>query len=320
MNYEEVVKFAFAWTKIKETWKHVLTITGAWIFAAVLLVLMIAGLAMFVLLPTLQQGFISPMNFFTPEFLFPFLGILLMSIIIFTVVAGTVFAFATGMIYLFALKTKNLPAPFFNWKKAFSLVLLGLAESLAALFSIFNLKLLLILVAGVFGIYLMSFPRPANIAGILITIVSLLIYFVVYFYNAIRLSLSSAIFMSQDMGIIQSIRESWLMTEGRVLEVFIATMLISVILMVINSIISMLFFALSLVTTPLTFMGLGFISSIFSLVLIFIENAITIPLAMLIGIFGTIAIYNEVLTKHEKKESKIKPAVSPEKFMTKTRA
>ena len=258
------------------------------------------------------------MNFFNPDFLIPFLGILLISIIIFTLVAGTVFAFATGMIYLFALKMKKLPTPFFSWRKALSLLVLGFVESLAALFSIFNLKLLLILAAGVFGVYLMSFPRPANLVGLVITIIALLIYFVVYFYNAIRLSLSSVIFMSQDMSIIQSIRESWLMTEERVLEVFIATMLLSVILMVINFAISMIFFGISLVIIPLNMMSLGLVTPLISLGLTFIENAITIPLAMLIGIFGTIAIYNEVLTKHTKKESKIKPTVFPKKFMVKT--
>ena len=323
MDYEKIVKFSFSWIKTKETWKHVLTITGAWIFTAVLLIVMVLGLILFASYPTLNQMLLVQMNFFNPLFLLLFFGILLISLIIFTVVAGTVFAFVTGMIYIFALKAKNLPIPFFNWKKAVSLLLLSFAETLAALFSIFNLKLLLILLAGVFGVYLMSFPKPANLVGMLIAILSLLIYFVVYFYNAIRLSLSSTIFMSQDMSIIQSIRESWLMTEGKVLEVFIATMLLSLVLIIISFTISMIFAVINLSLIPLMFSVFGEVVVIiplvyiFQLVMIFIENAITIPLAMLIGIFGSVAIYNEVLTKNTKTELKIKPTVSPKKFLTK---
>jgi len=64
-----------------------------------------------------------------------------------------------------------------------------------------------------------------------------IIYFVVVIYNGYRLSMSIPLFMNKNGGIHQTLRESWNMTKGNVLSIFLAYLVFGVVAGIVSFII-----------------------------------------------------------------------------------
>ena len=129
------------------------------------------------------------------------------------------------------------------------LIVTGIAHMLCALFSVFNLKMLLVGIAGVVllivGALMLSMmvtaPAIAFIGAVmlLVGVLALIGYVVIIIYNSVRLSVSEVALVSKGLSVADSLRLSWEKAEGNVLNIFVIGLVLSVVLSVINIVLSM---------------------------------------------------------------------------------
>jgi len=189
-----------------------------------------------------------------------FLAYFFVMIIALTIVQAIIVNLIDVMAISRALEMKSfIPKMEAGLMGALKLLVVGICVSLFSFFSVFNLKMLLILAASVFftivGFILVIFFQ-SNIAlvfiGVLVMLLGFMLfgaYLVVVIYNSIRLVMSPIILVEKDLGIIDSCRASWVKTEGQVLGLFIAMVILSIILTILVSIVSIPVKAYSVVLT-----------------------------------------------------------------------
>ncbi|HIH09780.1 MAG TPA: hypothetical protein HA254_03855 [Candidatus Diapherotrites archaeon] len=200
------------------------------------------------------------------------------------------------------LEIAGLKAPPVTFIKALKLILLEIWIAVAVMFSVYNTKFLIALLAiialGIVAIIL-AFVSPilALLLGILVFF-ALLAYFVVMIYNAIRLSLTGAHYLANEKGILESAKESWGLTGGKVAEVFMAFILVFVVIFAIG-------FALSLIVMVLqVILRAAGVNPLIVQLLDMLINILTSPVFAAIGTLATAQIYSQVsgsLTPKSKK-------------------
>jgi len=198
----------------------------------------------------------------------------------------------------------------FNAKQWLRFLVLSIAECFAAMLSIFNLKLLLIPVVAIILIiasallFVLSYSGNylLIILGVLLLVLALLLllaYFFIWIYNSIRLNLSTIIFVEKKRGIMESLKASWDLTKGNVVNIFIVILAIGLAAGVVSWI----------VTLPLTFYQAGtgavleqnsaeaFKQLMNPVVMIMLVPSIIVQtIFVIVQLFGLVAIYAE-LTK-----------------------
>ena len=321
MKYEEVIKFAFSWIYSKETWRYALILFGICVLLTVLLVafLFLFGAMFF---PALASG--NPLSIASAAV--GMMATAILGVFAVAIIATVAFTYFDGLIYQFGLREKALSTSGFGIGKAIMLIFLNIGTSFAAFFSVFNLKFLPILGAVIFGFLMLFFtPYPLNIFGGLIFAFSSLAYFVVILYNSYRLVLSQTIFLSKEIGIVDAIKESWQITHGKVLEIFLALFIVGIILTVIFYILSTIMQVLGyLMVLPFMFgirsTGADAASAIIPFFLIFVIIFGILMLAMmllsyLVSAFAVVSVYGQIIgTKPEKKpKQKVTPVPAPDK-------
>jgi hypothetical protein len=115
--------------------------------------------------------------------------------------------------------------------------------SLAAIFSIFDLRYLAIGIVG----GLITLIGGATILvnpglGVLIAILGFLLmlaYFVIVIINMIKLSLGQIIFVEKEKSIFESLKESFVVTKGNVFNLFILELVFGLIISIISGVVSL---------------------------------------------------------------------------------
>jgi len=151
-----------------------------------------------------------------------------------------------------ALKMKKLGSVKISLVQWLRYLFSGIVVSFAALFSIYNLKMLWVAIAGVvlFIFSLVLFTVGSIMGGLgslilililiigLISLILSLILFVVYFvvvaYNSIRFSFTSIAIVQNGKGFGESLKASWDATNGKVLSVFLALLVVVIIVMILS--------------------------------------------------------------------------------------
>jgi len=148
-----------------------------------------------------------------------------------------------------ALETKGIKARKLCAGSYARYFLVYVASAVAAIFSIYRLKYLLIGIIGavlfVVGIVVaaagLAVPIMA-IIGILLVLLAVLllcIYFIVVFINAIRLTLSPASFIANEsMSVMAAVKDSWQRTGGNAFNVFIVLLVVGILFAIITAILS----------------------------------------------------------------------------------
>ncbi|MBI4406409.1 hypothetical protein HY571_00675 [Candidatus Micrarchaeota archaeon] len=194
-----VLRFAFSWLKDKEIWK----------FYAVL-----AGLY-FVF------NFFSP-NAFTSLFSFETTSIILSLLFLLVFLLGFVFIiyFSYKLLYV-VLKRKFAKLREFGVKTFVYLVVLQILMALASIFSVYELKWLALLVAGIIFAGA-AFVSASNLfvavpLGIIAALLSFA-YFVVMMRNFARLVAATGLFL-EGRGLTESLWISWINTSNKALKI-----------------------------------------------------------------------------------------------------
>ncbi|MEM4598830.1 MAG: hypothetical protein QW400_04045 [Candidatus Diapherotrites archaeon] len=138
------------------------------------------------------------------------------------------------------------------------------------------------------------------ILGGVIFIFLLIIYMAIVMYNSVRLSLSNAIFLSKEIGVMSALEESWTLTRGNVLNIFAVIIIVSIIYLIIT-------FSIAGIMTSVYFAAGGKIptntarvASIESMKSANVQygifrgftEAVTAPISLLTNSFMVVAIYS----------------------------
>ncbi|MFA5930990.1 MAG: hypothetical protein WC821_01625 [archaeon] len=309
-DFKGILNFAFVdWFKQKGIWKYV-----AFLFIFYFLTNLVSSYAMYALFSPLWN--ISSMG--TGEainLIFYFIGFVI-AMVLFSIIVGSIVSY---FIIAKALDSKKMDFVEFNFGRVLKFIGLMIAENLAVLFSIFKLRLLLILIAAVAltmaGLILVVLAYNGAtllaIVGLSLLLIALLLYmayFVVMVYNSLRLTLSSAIFVESEKGIMDSLRSSWNISRGNVLNILVVLLIMGLVLGIVSWIASM---PLSMYLTAMSPVNMttgevSFSQSLSQLlnpiaILLTIPSIFVQSIFIIIQTFGMIAIYFELKNKKEAK-------------------
>jgi len=299
LNYNKVLEVGlFSWAKQEGVWKYIL---GYFIY--LLAILVATSYVMYsVLKPFLTINSTSGLA-----------GLASISYLIVFLLAASIVSLIiqSAFSYLFIAKALNSSGRKFvefdlgRWVK---FIVLEIMTSIAVVLSLFNLKLLLVGLAAL-ACMVIAFIALA-FTSLLVFIIFLLLgallglaYFVIMVYNAIKLSMGCVSYVESEKGIIEALKDSWNLTGGSTLNVFIGLFLIGLIVGIIVGIgmlPSMIYNFVNSVTNIAASNSLAymvdpvyFLLSVLYLVLQAVGSLITC--------FGMIEIYNQL--KGIKKDS-----------------
>ncbi len=123
-------------------------------------------------------------------------------------------------------------------------LLLGIYNCLVVLFLIKDIKWLVVPIASVLLIVVGILTAPIGLLLTLIGVLGFVIYFLVLIYHSIRLSFSGIYWLSSEKPMGQAIDESWNFTKGKVIDIFIATLVgtvaVSIVVFVIAEVLAII--------------------------------------------------------------------------------
>jgi membrane-anchored glycerophosphoryl diester phosphodiesterase (GDPDase) len=181
--------------------------------------------------------------------------------------------------------------------KFIKIIFLGIWTSIAAFISWYK-KIFLYYFIGLIALFFLTvilFVLGQWLPAIILTVLGIvlfLIYYIVIIHNIVRLSLSTPIMLQKDIGILETAKESWELSKGKTLEIFFAFLVVLVPIMIVSMV------AGGIVNAVTALMNNAVIAVVLQQMLqIFLR-----PLTAIIGVFGFISIYSEVVkTKKGKK-------------------
>ncbi len=237
LDYGKILEFGlFGWMKQEGVWKYIL---GYFIYLTAVLVatsyVMYSVLKPFITFEATSN--LAALNSIV------YLAIFLLVLTIVSLIIQSAFS------YLFIAKALNSRGRKFvefdllRWAR---FVVFEIATFFSVLFSIFNLKLLLVGIAsivcigiGLLSIFLSSFGGNYSLGVIIFAlffILGLLLglaYLAILIYNAIKLSMGAVSFVESEKNIMDALKDSWEMTAGSTLNIFIGLFLIGLIVGII---------------------------------------------------------------------------------------
>lgn len=269
---------------------------GAFLALLVFLVFLLFGLFAFALI-------FATYLFITPELTMYLIIPLIFSVVFFVLFiwASVYFSYKVLSFALSCLKKKSVE---FSFDLAIRLILTGIFSFLVALFSLYELKLLLIGVIGFIlflcGLgFIIFFYNNAVlfIFGILFVFISLFlifIYYVIIVRNSVRISFSSLALVEKDLGVNEAVKYSWNMSAGKAVLIFFIQLILGGIMWVLQQII---FIPLNFISIPFTFaienssLWILMIPIVIIFVIIFI--GIT-AISELVVVFGVAKTYSQI--------------------------
>lgn len=295
---ELTLKKAFTlWNRDGSTWKYLLAIYAASIVSLIVFVLLaffLFGPAFFELMafaakaegsgttvdPTLISPLVSQMVSNTLIFIAIFIPLVLLM--------ALVLSYLQSLIQVRALQLNGLQTDDFSVGKFVRLIGLWIYVFFAASFSFYN-KTLMILSIGfvLFLIFSMvlTFFMPAGVFLLFIVILLMIPYIGIVIYNSFRLTMASAIFLHKRIGIADAAKESWEMTKGNLLMIFIILLVIGVAISVLSAVVQAIGQGIGSIIDFAT--GNAFFSIVFSV----LASVLIGPLLQVIEIHALPAMY-----------------------------
>ncbi|MCX6802433.1 MAG: hypothetical protein NT067_04975 [Candidatus Diapherotrites archaeon] len=242
-----VIGFSFSWYKSREFLKYAL------FYWALFLVLGAAVLALFLaFFGSYVSAFMADPGALLQSIAADLAsGAFLGKILAFFAVAFVLFIlfwFATiyinALMTLFALRTKGFSHAQFHFSKVFGLIGLSIVVMLAALFYSFDEKIrkwqwlsLAGLVVSIVLLALSGISLAFLGLGLLLLVVCFLAYIYFAIVNSLRMASGSVIFLQAEKGIMASLKESFGLTKGHLIEIFVCNLAVGVIVAVVTSLI-----------------------------------------------------------------------------------
>lgn len=175
--------------------------------------------------------------------------------------------------------------------KFLRVIVLELWVAVAAVTSWYNRKFMYVFLGLIvlFFIGIIATILNGMIGGIilLIWLLVFLVYFIVIIYNALRLTFSCAIFLQKDQSVVQTARESWDFTQGRVGDILVALLIVGIAVAIVSFLLFIPSFILQFV--------LGLMNQqILSAVLSELYSLVLSPIFVALGVYASASIYGEI--------------------------
>lgn len=286
-----MIKDSFRALKDKSNWKYI----GA--FFAAYIIYLILYFVIFFGIPSLFSKIFSLTNIIILTISFIFVLAILFNLVL---------AFLSVIVMLKALRSFGLDTAPFGIGKFIRIIILFIASAMAACLCLFDLFFLLLIPLIIVLALIVIFVDIAIIKWIAILLAAIfaIIYLIAVIYNSLRLFLSTPIFLSKDIGIIDSIRESWRITRGNVISIIIALILIWLIVMVLSGALFLIIFIPGLIIVAIIALAAFFVMPILAALVFFLFYIIFLSLGLVfssclyvVEIFYVIAIYCSILGK-----------------------
>ncbi|MEI7962051.1 MAG: hypothetical protein WCI04_06980 [archaeon] len=297
-DFGKIVDFSlFKWAKEEGIWKY---------FLALLVFTAVISFSTYYMMGTLLSPFSALQDQSVTEAInaiFHFFTFIFFIIIV-SVVFGAAFNY---LLIAMALRAKGKKFVDFGAKRWLGIIVLGILNFFAALFSVFKLKLLVVGIVGLvltgISVILIVMSGIGGNWGIavlallffLLGLILLMVYLIIVVYNCLRLSFSSIVFIEKELGFVESMHKSWEMTHGKVLNILVALILIGLIAAVISLIGS---FPLSVYNfvAGISSGGMIGITNLFNplFLILNIPALVTSTIGAIISAFGLVAIYEQL--------------------------
>lgn len=298
IEFEEVIKKSFTlWNHDSKTWKYILGI-----YATSLGFFVIIALLLFLLFgPVISQIMANPDSLQDPAFALGVLPSVLSNLLILFVVFLPLFflyifvnAYLSALIHVRALQLNKFTTAEFSITKLIKLFFLGIYASIVAFLSLYNKTLLiltLVYIALAFFTFLLLYfiPDVALIFGMIMLLLAFP-YMAIVFYNSYRLSLAPSIFLHKNIGITNATKESWDLSKGNVLMIFVTSLILGIII----GVISFIFEAIGQVFGSIIDLVAGTV--FFAIILSMIFSFIISPIVRVIYVYMLPTIYAQLLT------------------------
>lgn len=291
MEFENLVKFSFSW--LKNSMKYVFAIWIAYIVFFIALTgtaLAFFGLS-FLSNPSIGQEFFQKLAGAILPFLF-------LAIIEFTLFVA-VLTFISIKAQARALSIKGLSTTAVDFGIFVKIIVLQAYISIKSFFWPHNKTLrtmeLALVIASILlifaGVLLIAFK---NLIGIIAILFALLLFFpwmAIAVYCSFRYSIALSVFLSKKNGIRESSFESWKLTHGKILNIFIAGLLLGIVQLIIGFALDL---AVMLVLLPIQ-MLMGGNAMLPAIIIRLGSNLLFSPIGLLSQSFFAAGLYFEIL-------------------------
>lgn len=317
-DFGKAIRLSFKWIELKESWKYALIIWGvsllSILFAFVLAMLFFPSLANCLVFGQCKDPYPFLQMFTVPRAIWSFLTLIILFSLITGIFSFIVNSLGVALTQLFGLKSMNFKNPEFTFNKFLRYLWLLIATELVAWFWAFDKKLRAIqwICTGLIALVLvqatlafMSAPQAlfentqfalTVLNWLLLALIVFIVWAIVAIYVSYRLFLSIPLFLNKRLKAVNALKKSWHKMKGNVLNVFVASMMVVIIVMVV-------------------FLGLGLILGLLGGLLfqptspassLYVQaiDVLLAPIGVLIGSFFMAGIYSMLSTTP--KPSKLK--------------
>lgn len=250
MDYGAVVKNTVTlWTRDGKTHKLMLFyLLGAIVFYALVIGLMFFIFKdVFLQAMSLSQSGGTATNSFdrVSSIITAFISNFIVFMIVFVpvmIVAMLVFYYLWFSMSTRALEVLGFSTVPFTFNKFLKLIGLYIWVVIAALVSWYNRKFMYIFIGlvvfTVFATLLSIFVPIIGVFLIVLAVILWIAYAIIMVYNSIRLSMAWVIFLQKDAPIRDVVREGWEFTKGKALDIFVVTIVVSIVLFIIQFVVA----------------------------------------------------------------------------------
>jgi len=146
------------------------------------------------------------------------LGVLIVASMVYSLAV----AYVSAEIAINALSSKNLPTQPFGFGRFLGYIWLHILGAFYAVFSWYD-KRFLVLLGAALALFLLSFAVPSIL---FLAIIAFILYGIVFVYNAVRLTVAVPVFLSKKLErTSDALDESWRITNKRVIDIIITTVI-----------------------------------------------------------------------------------------------
>ncbi|MCR4335199.1 MAG: hypothetical protein NUV57_01535 [archaeon] len=268
MDQEKIVSNVVTlWFKDRETLKRFFIIIGLIVLFSIITAVIVIGLVLLLAGPASLDTVANPQ-------ILEQLGVVGLIFILVLVPLFLFFVLFLGYqfykINIRALQVVGFETAPFNFVKFLkALIFLSLYTSFAVITSWFHEKwriyFIAIFILGLFGL-LGGFLFSPLLFLSLLALLMFCPYILVMIYNSIRLSMGNSIYLQKNQGVIDSVKESWVLTEGKAVEIFAANVIVGIVIFIIALGLLVVQFGIQFFFLVLNFASIGAIAAgLFSL-------------------------------------------------------
>lgn len=229
MDYEMILKNGFAWRKDSKVLQYLVLLIAiglAFLIGVAFLIESATG--------EFLSAYLRSANVIAS--LMPLIG-LFIGLILVSIVIGLIQGFIYTLIVLRGMNYYKIKTSNFGIVKFIKLLILYFFSFIFAFISYYNKKFLLFFIGlialFIFGFASMFVSPQIGFVLIVLAFIASIFYIGIIIYNSFRLSMAPFVFLEKE-DVFGSLREGYEITRGRVVDIFVALLIVTIIIMIVS--------------------------------------------------------------------------------------